>query len=54
MISGDGSLESPTGRCLLGSNDASLMLYRQPAVQSVKHHDNRSGIAAALLGRQKL
>ena len=25
------------------------MLYQQPAVQSVKHHDNRSGIAAALL-----
>ena len=30
------------------------MLQRQPAVQSVQHHDNRSGIAAALPVRQQL
>ena len=39
---------------LLGGNDASLMLQRQPAVQSVQHHDSRIGIAAALPTRQQL
>ena len=30
------------------------MLHRQPAGQSAKHHDNRTGMAAALLTGQQL
>ena len=48
------SERSRTWRCLLGSNDASLMLYRQPAVQSLQYYHNRSGIAAAFLIGQQL
>ena len=45
---------SRTGRRFLDSNDASIMLYRQPAVQSFQYHHGRPGIAAAFQTRQQL
>ena len=43
------SERSRTWRRLLRSNDASLMLYSQSAVQSFQNHHSRVGIAPTLV-----